>query len=53
MFAEGTAPTPATATGDLPGLHRTTQPLEPDGTPTPIDTEGRLTVGDELGGAGR
>lgn len=53
MFTEGTAPTPATATGDLPGLHRTTQPLEPDGTPTPIDTEGRLTVGDELGGAGR
>ena len=52
VVTESTAPT-TTATGDLPGLHRTTQPIEPDGTPTPIDAEGRLTVGDELGGAGR
>lgn len=53
LFDQGTGPTPTTATGDLPGLHRTTQPIEPDGTPTPIDAEGRLTVGDEIGGAGR
>ncbi|HET6966921.1 MAG TPA: hypothetical protein VFI44_01535, partial [Ornithinibacter sp.] len=30
--------------GDLPGPHRTTQPMAPDGSPTPIDTEGRLTA---------
>lgn len=50
MFTEGTAPA---ATGDLPGLHRTTQPLTPDGAASPIDSEGRLTVGDEIGGARR
>lgn len=26
----------------LPGVHRTTQPIMPDGTPTPIDENGRL-----------
>ncbi len=30
--------------GDLPGPHRTTQPLGPDGTPTPISSEGHLTA---------
>jgi hypothetical protein len=30
--------------GDLPGPHRTTQPMGPDGTPTPISSEGRLTA---------
>ena len=53
LYTESTAPAAGGATGDLPGLHRTTQPLEPDGTPSPIDAEGRLTVGDEFGGAGR
>jgi len=43
---------PATVTGgnatvpgdDLPGVHRTTQPIAPDGTPSPIDDEGNLTA---------
>jgi len=30
--------------GDLPGPHRTTQPMGPDGTPTPIGSEGHLTA---------
>ena len=30
--------------GDLPGPHRTTQPLGTDGTPTPISSEGHLTA---------
>jgi len=38
---EGTSTVPS---GDLPGEHRTSQPLEPDGTAAPIDREGRLTT---------
>ena len=35
----------ATVPGDeLPGVHRTTQPIAPDGTPSPIDDEGNLTA---------
>lgn len=30
--------------GDLPDAHRQTQPMAPDGTPTPIDLEGNLTA---------
>ena len=30
--------------GDLPGPHRTTQPMAPDGTPSPIDDNGHLTA---------
>jgi hypothetical protein len=30
--------------GDLPGPHRSTQPLGPDGTPSPISSEGHLTA---------
>lgn len=29
---------------ELPGAHRSTQPIAPDGTPTPIDDEGNLTA---------
>lgn len=39
--SEGATTVPS---GDLPGPHRTTQPLAPDGSPTPIDPEGRLTA---------
>lgn len=68
MFTEGTVPTSptgvgtgtgtgistgtASATGDLSGLPRTSQPLEPDGSLTPIDAEGQLTAGDDLRGDG-
>lgn len=35
----------ATVPGDeLPGAHRSTQPIAPDGTPSPIDSEGHLTA---------
>ena len=35
----------ATVPGDeLPDAHRSTQPIAPDGTPSPIDTEGHLTA---------
>lgn len=35
----------ATVPGDeLPGAHRNSQPIAPDGTPTPIDDQGNLTV---------
>ena len=40
-LSEGMATTP---TGDLPGPHRTTQPLATDGTPSPIDEDGHLTA---------
>ena len=30
--------------GSAPDAHRTTQPIAPDGTPTPIDDEGYLTA---------
>jgi hypothetical protein len=40
-LAEGSATVPS---GDLPGPHRTSQPLQPDGTPSPIDLEGNLTA---------
>ena len=30
--------------GELPDVHRQTQPIAPDGTPTPIDLEGNLTA---------
>ncbi|MDF3046435.1 MAG: hypothetical protein K0R30_2663 [Ornithinibacter sp.] len=33
--------------GDLPGPHRTTQPMGPDGTPTPISSEGHLSAEDD------
>ncbi len=39
--SEGMATTPS---GDLPGPHRTTQPVDPDGTPSPIGSEGQLTA---------
>ena len=39
--SEGMATTPS---GDLPGPHRTTQPLATDGTPSPIDEDGHLTA---------
>ena len=39
--SEGMATTPS---GDLPGPHRTTQPMDPDGTPSPIGSEGQLTA---------
>jgi hypothetical protein len=29
---------------ELPGAHRSTQPIAPDGTPSPIDDEGNLTA---------
>jgi ElaB/YqjD/DUF883 family membrane-anchored ribosome-binding protein len=36
-------------TSDLPGAHRTTQPLRTDGTPSPIDSEGHLAAdGDDV-----
>lgn len=47
------APTTTATTGEIPELHRTTQPVAPDGTPSPIDPEGRLTAADDLGGGGR
>jgi ElaB/YqjD/DUF883 family membrane-anchored ribosome-binding protein len=60
MFTEGTVPmTPAgtattgTTTEDVSGLPRTSQPLAPDLTPSPIDSEGRMTVGDGASGIGR
>jgi ElaB/YqjD/DUF883 family membrane-anchored ribosome-binding protein len=35
----------ATVPGDeLPGAHRSSQPIAPDGTPTPIDDQGNLSV---------
>jgi hypothetical protein len=40
-LSEGMATTPS---GDLPGPHRTTQPLATDGTPSPIDEDGHLTA---------
>jgi ElaB/YqjD/DUF883 family membrane-anchored ribosome-binding protein len=42
----------ATVPGDeLPGAHRSSQPIAPDGTPTPIDDQGNLSVeGDSLRG---
>jgi hypothetical protein len=39
--AEGSATVPG---DELPGAHRTTQPIAPDGTPSPIDDEGNLTA---------
>lgn len=33
--------------GDLPGAHRSTQPMAPDGTPMPIGPDGHLTVEDD------
>lgn len=39
--SEGATSVPS---GDLPGPHRATQPIAPDGSPTPIDAEGRLTA---------
>ena len=39
--SEGMATVPS---GDLPGPHRTTQPMAPDGTPSPIDDNGHLTA---------
>lgn len=47
-LAEGSATVPS---GDLPGPHRTTQPLKADGTASPIDAEGHLTAdGDDVMG---
>jgi hypothetical protein len=38
----------ATLPGDaLPDAHRSTQPIRPDGTPSPIDDEGNLTADDD------
>jgi len=48
--AEGMASVPS---GDLPGPHRTTQPMAPDGTPSPIDAEGHLTARGDAGNADR
>ena len=56
MFAEGTVPVTPTgtaATADVESLPRTSQPLAPDLTPSPIDAEGRMTVGDGPSGTGR
>ena len=39
--AEGSATVPG---DELPDAHRSTQPIAPDGTPSPIDTEGHLTA---------
>ncbi len=39
--AEGSATVPG---DDLPDAHRSSQPLAPDGSPSPIDREGRLTA---------
>ncbi len=39
--AEGGASMPG---DELPGAHRSSQPIAPDGTPTPIDHQGNLTV---------
>ena len=38
---EGSAAVPG---DELPDAHRTTQPIAPDGTPSPIDDEGGLTA---------
>jgi ElaB/YqjD/DUF883 family membrane-anchored ribosome-binding protein len=43
-LSEGMATVPS---GDLPGPHGTTQPLQPDGTPSPIDETGHLTALDD------
>ena len=40
-LAEGSATVPGEA---LPDAHRSSQPIAPDGTPSPIDTEGKLTA---------
>ncbi len=56
MFTEGTVPVTPTGTAvteDVASLPRTSQPLAPDLTPTPIDPEGRMTVGDGPSGTGR
>ena len=39
--AEGSATVPG---HELPDAHRSTQPIAPDGTPSPIDDEGHLTA---------
>ena len=41
LVAEGNAAVPGS---ELPDAHRTTQPIAPDGTPSPIDAEGNLTA---------
>lgn len=56
MFTEGTVPVTPTGTAgteDVASLPRTSQPLAPDLTPTPIDSEGRMAVGDGPTGTGR
>ena len=46
--SEGASSVPS---AELPGPHRTSQPMAPDGTPSPIDREGRLTAeGDAVRG---
>lgn len=41
------------ASDGLPATHRTTQPIEPDGTPAPIGEDGHLTVSrDDIAGRG-
>lgn len=45
-LSEGMATTPS---GDLPGPHRTTQPLATDGTPSPIGDDGHLTAEGDAG----
>lgn len=46
--SEGASSVPS---AELPGPHRTSQPMAPDGTPSPIDPEGRLTAeGDAVRG---
>lgn len=38
---------------ELPGVHRQTQPIEPDGSPTPIGEDGLLEGPGDLGRSGR
>jgi hypothetical protein len=38
---------------ELPGVRRTTQPIEPDGTPAPIGADGHLTARDDDGSVTR